>query len=167
MTGRGIWNAVLQHFRCAWRNLFARNFVITCTVKTLISHIAVRLALLVVMCASSIGFTTILTYCTMSHSSECCCSNDQNGGATGRSESPSIDYLNVFCNIQIVAGGVNPVALNVFADASVRSLTSDPIPVDSGIVPLPVVSRERYLAHANDMAPPAGDLSIRNRTLLI
>ena len=119
------------------------------------------------MCVSSIGFTTILTYCTMSHSSECCCSNDQNGTTTGRSETASINYLNVDCNIQIVAGGVNPVALNVSAEASVKSLTSDLMPADSGIVPLPVVSRQRILAHANDMAPPAGDVPIRNRTLLI
>ena len=163
----GIWNAALQHFRCAWRNLFARNFVITCTVKTLISHTAVRLALLVVMCASSIGFTTILPYCTMSHSSECCCTTGQNGTASGRSESPSIAFLNVFCNTQIVAGGVNPVALNVGADASVKSFTSDLIPVDSGIILLSFVSHTRILAHANDMAPPIGDITLRNCSLLI
>jgi hypothetical protein len=103
----------------------------------------------------------------MSHSSVCCCSHDRESAAAGRSETASIDYPNVDCNIQIVAGGVNPVALNVSAEASVKSLTSDLMPADSGIVPLPVVSRQRILAHANDMAPPAGDLSIRNRTLLI
>lgn len=113
------------------------------------------------------GVTSILTYCTMSHSSECCCSKDQNGAATRRSEAASIDYLNVDCNIQIVAGGVNPVALNVSTESSVKSLTSDLMPVDSGIVPLPVVSHLRILAHANDIAPPEGDICIRNRALLI
>jgi hypothetical protein len=167
VTGIAIWNAFLQQFCCAGRNFFVRYFVITYTVKTLFSHTAVRFALLVVMCASSMGFTTILPYCTMSHSSECCCSRAQNGAATSRSETASINYLNVDCNIQIVAGGVNPVALNVSAESSDKFLTSDLMPVDSGIVPLPVVSHLRILAHANDIAPSEGDTCIRNRALLI
>lgn len=103
----------------------------------------------------------------MSHSSVCCCVGDPQRAAAGRSETASINSPNVDCNIQIVAGGVNPVALNISAEASVKCLSSGLMPADSGIVPLPVVSRQRILAHANDMAPPAGDLSIRNRALLI
>lgn len=163
----GIRKTVRQDLYCAWRNFFARYFVITCTVKAFVSHTAVRAALLVVMCASSMGVTTILTYCTMSHSSVCCCITEQHGTATGRSESASVNYLNVGCNIQIVAGGVNPVALNVSADAPVKCLTSDLTQADAGIVPLPVVSHPTLLAHANDIAPPGGDLCIRNRALLI
>jgi hypothetical protein len=136
--------------------------------KTIVLHTAVRLVLLVVMCASSMGFTTILSYCTMSHSSECCCSNEENGqGTTNRSATPSIGDLSVDCNIQIVAGGVNPVALNVTADASVKSMTLDLIPSDPGVVPLPVVPHLSILAHANDIAPPVGDICIRDRALLI
>jgi hypothetical protein len=136
--------------------------------KTIISYAAVRIVLLVVMCASSIGFTSILSFCTMNHSSECCCSNDENGqGSTNRSATPSIGDLNVDCNIQIVAGGVNPVALNVTGDASVKSVTSDLIPVDSGVLPLPVVPHHPLPAQATDIAPPVEDITIRNRTLLV
>ena len=134
--------------------------------KAGISHIAVRFGLLVVMCASSMGVTTVLKYCTMSNSSECCCSNDVDPAKT-RPGAPSVEYRNIFCNIQIVAGGVNPVALNVSAEALIKALASDLIPMDSGIVPLPFVSRQPILAHANDIAPPGDDTCIRNCALLI
>jgi hypothetical protein len=134
--------------------------------KAGISHIAVRFGLLVVMCASSLGVTTVLKYCTMSQSSECCCSDDFDTPKS-RPAVPPLEYRNVFCNIQIVAGGVNPVALNVSAEASFKALTSDLLPVDSGIVPLPFVSHQRILTHANDIAPPGDDTCIRNCALLI
>jgi hypothetical protein len=113
------------------------------------------------------GVTTILKYCTMSQSSECCCSSEEHGAATDRSATPSVNDLDLKCNVQFVAGGVNPVALNVSGDASVKSSSLDLIPVDSVIIPLPAVSHQRILAHANDIAPPGGDLCIRNCTLLI
>ena len=154
-------------FRNPQRNLFAGYFVIIYTVITIISHTATRIAMVLVMCASSMGVTTMLTYCTMSRSSECCCTSEQRGAATDRSETPSVDYMNVDCNILIVAGGVNPVALNVSGDTPVKTLSPDLIHVAPGIVPLPVVSHQRIPAHANDIAPPGGDLCIRHRALLI
>jgi hypothetical protein len=78
-----------------------------------------------------------------------------------------VNYVSVVCNIQMVSGGINPVALNVSGDASVKSLTSDEIPMDPGIVPLSLESRQPVLAHANDIAPAEGDLCIRYRALLI
>jgi hypothetical protein len=114
------------------------------------------------------GFTTILTYCTMSRSSECCCSDGETDQATAnRAATPSIGGLSVNCNIQIVAGGVNPVAMNVSAAVTVTSLAFDRIPAPSGIHLLPVVPHFRIPVHANDIAPPSGDIVIRDRALLL
>jgi len=131
-----------------------------------ISHIAVRFGLLVVMCASSMGVTTVLKYCTMSQSSECCCSDDI-GSPKSRPGAPPLEYRNIFCNIQIVAGGVNPVALNVAADASPKIPTSGLAPADPGIPSLPFATTQQFPAHASDIAPPWDDATIRNCALLI
>jgi hypothetical protein len=109
----------------------------------------------------------VLTHCTMSHSSECCCLLGENGSFSHRSATPSVGFLSVACNIQFVAGGVNPVALNVAPEGLIKFVTLDLVGQDSGILPLSIVPHFPLLAHANDMAPPQGDLFIRNLALLI
>lgn len=167
VSRRGIPNVLLRQLRGSWGNFLTVSFVIIYRVKSIFSHIAIRITLLVVMCASSMGVTTILTYCTMSHSSECCCSFEHQGATPGRTETPSVNYPDPGCNIQVVAGGVNAVALNVSGDPSVKSFTTDLIPQDPALLPLPVVSHQQISAHANDIVLPGGDLCIRNRALLI
>ena len=134
--------------------------------KAGISHIAVRWGLLVVMCASSMGVTTVLKYCTMSQSSECCCS-DTADTPKSRPGAPAVEFRSIFCNILIVAGGVNPVALNVAADASSKAAASDLLPADPGIPSLPSVTSQNLPVLANDIAPPGEAVFIRNCTLLI
>jgi hypothetical protein len=118
------------------------------------------------MSLSAIGFTTVLHYCTMSHSFGCCCSAEHRGQSNSSAKSTIADEQ-VSCDVQIVVGGLTPVALNTSSDASVKSVVLELPDSDSGVVSLPVVLHLPLLVHATDIAPPKVDIYIRGGALLI
>jgi len=132
----------------------------------LTSHTAVRVVVLMLMSISAIGFTTVLHYCTMSHSFLCCCPAEHQD----RSESSAKSTLGdeeVSCNVQIVVGGLTPVALNASSEVSAKSVFLDIADSDSSIYSFPVVPHVSLLVHASDIAPPKVDIYIRSGALLI
>jgi len=132
--------------------------------KWLSSHISIRVVVLLLVSLSVMGFITVINYCTMSNSSECCCESEHSKTPVS---TPSFETPYTSCNIKFVAGGLNPVAQNVISESTIKSVTIDLIPLDAGIYTLPIVPRIPLLVHANDLAPPSVDIYIRNTNLLI
>jgi hypothetical protein len=118
------------------------------------------------MSISAIGFTTVLHYCTMSHSFECCCPAEHQNQSESSTKS-TVGDEEVSCNVQIVVGGLTPVALNASSEVSAKSVALDLPDSDSGIFSFPVVPHIPLLVHASDIAPPKVDIYIRGGALLI
>ncbi len=118
------------------------------------------------MSISAMGFTTVMHYCTMSHSFGCCCPVEHQDQSNSSMKS-IIGDEKVSCDVQIVVGGLTPVALNTTPDASAKSVVLDLPNPDSGIFSLPGVPHISFLTHASDIAPPKVDIYIRGGSLLI
>jgi len=132
----------------------------------LASHIAARVVVLMLMSVSALGYTAVLQYCTMSHSFGCCCPSERQDQSESSANSTLGDEQ-VSCNIQIVIGGLTPVALNASSEVSAKSADLHLPAADSGVFSFPVVPHLPLLAHASDIAPPKVDIYIRSGALLI
>jgi len=134
--------------------------------SSLTSHIAVRVLVLTLMSISAIGFTTVLHYCTMSHSFGCCCLPERQGQSDSSANS-TLGGEEVSCNVQIVVGGLTPVALNASSEVSAKSVVLHLSNADSGVFSFAVVPHLPLFVHASDIAPPSIDIYIRSGALLI
>jgi len=135
--------------------------------KQFMSHSAVRITVLLLMSISAMGFTIVFHYCTMSHSTDCCCNVEYPEHAKAPASIPALDGQKVDCDIQIVAGGLNPVAQNVIPESITKSITVNFVPVDAGIHAPSIIPHDCLLAHATDIAPPDIAIYIRTSSLLI
>ena len=147
-------------------NFLHRNFVY-CIVHRLVTNSGVKIAILVLMALSSAGYTTVLSYCTMSQTFDCCCGEDQPAQPTDASTGASLGSGLMPCNLHIVAGGLTPVALNASPEVNGKMH-----PPDLGIqyvspAELPRVSYISLLGHTDDIAPPDVGLYLRTGALLI
>lgn len=132
----------------------------------LASHTAVKVVVMLLMSISAIGFTTVVHYCTMSRSFECCCPTEHQDQSESSTRS-TVGDEEVSCNVQIVVGGLTPVALNAYSEVSAKSLVLDLPDLDSCIFSFPNVPHTPLLVHASDIAPPKVDIYIRSCALLI
>ena len=128
---------------------------------------AVRVVVLLLMGLTAVGYTTVLHYCTMSHSTECCCSDQHHNSGAKSSAGTSLNDERESCNVKIVAGGLMPVALNAFSDASVKVSLPEIGIFDFAVLDLSTSSSISFYAHADDIAPPKVDIYVRSGALLI
>jgi hypothetical protein len=130
-------------------------------------HMTIRIILLVTVVLFSSGFTTIVKYCSMSQSSECCCESDHSDNAATQSNEPSVNDQNSSCLTVKVIGGLNDIKATVTSEISAKLLTVEAIPSSFEIVPLLLPTQSLSLIYTDDIAPPNEDICIRVSSLLI
>ncbi len=128
-------------------------------------HITVNIILLGTVVFFSTGFTTIVKYCSMSQSSDCCCESDHSDKSATQANEPSVSAQN--CITIKVIGGLNEIKAPVNPELSEKTLISDAVNIDSHVISLSTPTYSLSLAYPDDIAPPQGDIYIRIRSLLI
>jgi hypothetical protein len=130
-------------------------------------HMAVRVILLCSVMFFSTGFTTIVKYCSMSQSSECCCESDHSDNAATQTNEPSVSDQNSPCLTVKVIGGLNDIKATVTSEISAKLLTVEAIPSSFETVPLLLPTQSLSFIYTDDIAPPNEDICIRISSLLI
>jgi hypothetical protein len=135
--------------------------------RRLTENIAVRSVILALMIVSALGYTTVLHYCTMSQSSECCCTAELQTQRASSSPGASFDGQRESCDLQIVAGGLTPVAMNIYSDIQFKAPVPETGSLDFAVLVSAATSTIPAYAHADDIAPPKVDIYVRDGALLI
>jgi hypothetical protein len=135
--------------------------------RAIVGHSAVRGVVLALIVLSTLGYTSVIQFCTMSRTAECCCA-DLDHSLPRQPHAPiSFDNLKLSCNVQIVAGGLTPVAMDSSSDHPTKGL----VLCVSCIEPIaPVITSSltiSLLTHSGAAGPPVGDLYLRSGALLI
>jgi hypothetical protein len=130
-------------------------------------HITIRIILLVAVVFFSTGFTSVVKYCSMSQSSECCCESDHSDNTAAQTNEPAVSDQNSPCLTVKVIGGLNDIKAPVTSESSIKILAIDAIPLVSDFITLPTPTHFLSLAYTDDVAPPNGDICIRIGSLLI
>lgn len=130
-------------------------------------HTILAVFMLSAMMLSSTGFTAIVGYCTMTHSSDCCCADDQPVGKSQPMTGVSFTDPDASCYAQSLAGGRNLIDATVHADDVTTLPVQAVLTTDSGaaIPPAPLQSTVRLFA--DDAAPPGVAIYLRVNSLLI
>lgn len=115
----------------------------------------------------SSGFTTIVKYCSMSQSSECCCESDHSDNAAAQTNESSVGDQNSPCLTVKVIGGLNDIKATVTSESSAKLLAVETIPLNFEAVPLPIPTHSLSFTYTDDIAPPNEDICIRISSLLI
>lgn len=128
-------------------------------------HMTIRVLLLVAVVFFSTGFTSVVKYCTMSHSSECCCESDHSDD-TAPLPAKQLTVGQNCVTVKIV-GGLSDTKATVNSETFAKPLTMDIVALIS--VENPVSSFTLSFPHSftNDLPPPNGDICIRVKSLLI
>ena len=127
----------------------------------------VRIILLCSVIFFSTGFTTIVKYCSMSQSSECCCKSDHTDIAVTQTNKSSVSDQNSLCLTVKVIGGLNDIKATVTSETSAKLLAVETVPLNFEAVPLPIPTHAFSMAYTDDSAPPYEDICIRISSLLI
>jgi hypothetical protein len=127
----------------------------------------VRIVLLIAVVFFSSGFTTIVKYCSMSQSSECCCEADHSDNTATQTNEPSVSDQNSSCLTVKVIGGLNDIKATIIPESSVKMLVMDAVLLDSDVLALQTPTRSLSLTYTDDVAPQDGDICIRISSLLI
>jgi len=136
-------------------------------VRTLVAHAAVRGVVLALMALSAPGFTMVIHYCTMSRSSHCCCSGEEPSRRAQPRSPASLNSTVLSCNVQIVAGGLTPVAMNPTPDETAKHHVPDVSLVEPVVLTTSALPAHSLSTHSGDIPPPAGDLHLRTGALRI
>lgn len=130
-------------------------------------HMTVRILLLCAVVFFSTGFTTVVKYCSMSQSSECCCESDHSENAAIPRNELSIGEQIPSCLTVKVIGGLNEIKAPVTSESSIKMLAIDAVLTVSEFIALPTPTHFLSFAYTDDVAPPSGDICIRISSLLI
>lgn len=130
-------------------------------------HITIRITLLVAVVLFSSGFTTIVKYCSMSQSSECCCESDHSDIATTHTNELSVSDQNPSCLTVKVIGGLNDINATVNSEILGKLLTAEIVPLNFEAIPLLLPTKSLSITYTDDSAPPNEDICIRISSLLI
>jgi len=128
---------------------------------------AVKVVVLLLMGLTAVGYTTVFHYCMMSHSTECCCSDQHQNNGAKSSTGTSLNNERESCNVKIVAGGLTPVALNAFSDTHVKVSLPEIGIFSFAVFDFSVPTSISFFAHADDIAPPKVDIYVRSGAFLI
>ena len=127
----------------------------------------VRIIILCSVIFFSTGFTTIVKYCSMSQSSECCCESDHTDIAATQTNEPSVSNQHSSCLTVKVIGGLNEIKATVASEESAKLLAVEIVPLNFEALPLPLPTRSLSFTYTDDVAPPNGDICVRISSLLI
>jgi hypothetical protein len=125
----------------------------------------IRIILLVAVLFFSSGFTSVVKYCSMSRSSECCCKSD-------RSDNTSTDHdkqlvIGKNCMTVKVVGGLSDTKATVNSETYAKSLTMDVVAMISVENSVSTPTHSFTHSFTDDLPPPYGDICIRISSLLI
>ena len=130
-------------------------------------HMTVRIILLCSVMFFSTGFTTIVRYCSMSRSSECCCESNQSDNTATQKNELSFCEQSPSCLTVKVIGGLNDIKATVTSESSGILLSVETVSLDFGVIPLPNPIHSLSFTYTDDIAPPYEDICIRISSLLI
>ena len=127
-------------------------------------YITVKVVLLAAVIFFSSGFTTIVKYCSMSRSSQCCCSEHP----AAQSKGLSLNGLNPSCMTVKVIGGLSGTKATITPESSLKPLAIAAIvPSFCAFSFLSATSLSLAAIYTNDAAPPGVEIYIRIGSLLI
>jgi hypothetical protein len=130
-------------------------------------HMVPRIILLCSVMFFSTGFTTVIKYCSMSQSSECCCESDHSDNAAAQTNESSVNDQDSSCLTVKVVGGLNEISATAASEVSAKLLAVETVPLHVDVIPLPIPTQALSLAYTDDSAPPHEDICIRISSLLI
>lgn len=137
--------------------------------KPNIFHRTVEIALIVVMSLTSTGFTTVVSYCSMSNSSICCCGADPAATSSLPVHDQVVRRVQNSCYSESVVGGVNDIhavlSLDVSSKAVPHSIEAEAPDCHQSCVLACTASTSRPLFEVG--IPPDVDIYIRVSALLI
>ena len=125
----------------------------------------VRIILLCSVIFFSTGFTTIVKYCSMNQSSECCCDSDHSNNSAAQTNELSVSGEKC-CTVKVV-GGLNEIKAMAASEESAKLLAVETVPLNFEVLPLSLPTRSLSFTYTDDIAPPNGDIYIRISSLLI
>jgi hypothetical protein len=128
-------------------------------------HMTIRIILLVAVVFFSTGFTSVVKYCSMSHSSECCCEADHSDDSATQPVKQVAVGKN--CVTVKVVGGLSDTKATVNSETFSKSLA---ITVNASVlVENSLLTPTHSFTHSftNDLPPPQGDICIRISSFLI
>lgn len=132
-------------------------------------HRTTRILLTIVMMATSMGFTTIVGYCSMTESPVCCCDSECSSDVIIPSNVTSIEQPNSPCYSVKVVGGLSEISGVVPEIASLKSsmVTIEAItPVFQNTLPL-TNTDSRLPLDFRDVTPSKSDIYIQISSFLI
>ena len=130
-------------------------------------HMTVKIILLCSVMFFSTGFTTVVKYCSMCQSSECCCRSDHSDNAITQKDELTINGQNPPCLTVRVVGGLNEIKATVTSESLIKMLPSEAVPLDSEVILLLTPAHSLSINYTDDVAPPNEDICIRISSLLI
>lgn len=128
-------------------------------------HMTIRIILLVVVLFFSSGFTSVVKYCSMSHSSECCCKSDRSENTATQPDKQLAVGQN--CVTVKIVGGLSDTKATLNSETFAKSLTINVIALFSAENSVSTPSHSFTHSFTNDLPPPHGDICIRISSLLI
>jgi hypothetical protein len=135
--------------------------------KTLAVYSAIRIVLLCAVVVNSMGVTTVVKYCSMSETSECCCaplrSVDQLAGARRL----SIDGQHPTCFSVTVLGGLHDTTATINSENAAKSSLVDGIVSAGAINGLMLPNFPLVSPHIDDPSPPGVGIFILTSSFLI
>jgi hypothetical protein len=130
-------------------------------------HTALNIFTLCVMTLTSTGFTSLVTYCSMTQSSECCCGEESHHTSDAAPAEVTLSDPLASCLTQRIAGGLNEITATVHAEVIPHPVVLDVIPVETSAVSQSINDRGLSFTLANDAAPPGVAIYIRVNSFLI
>lgn len=135
--------------------------------RTSAIHIALRAVLLCAFGVYSMGITTVVKYCSMSDSSECCCAPLHSGPGVGGTRQLSVDGETPTCFSITVLGGLHDTKATITSDYSPKSLVVDATVSGDAISGLTLPDHVSVPHVFDDHAPPAVEIFLLTGSLLI
>lgn len=138
-------------------------------VKNNLFHTTIQRLLLVVMTLTSTGFTTVVSYCTMSKSSVCCCDMENSCKNALPSKYQSIEGVNSSCFSERIAGGINDIKATLSTEVITKTLTLafEVVLPELQHLYVPSETVSHSLFSSKDDNPPRVDIYIQVSSFLI
>ncbi len=138
-------------------------------VKNNLFHTTIQRLLIVVMTMTSTGFTTVVSYCTMSKSAVCCCEMENSCKNTLPSKSQSFEGINSSCFTERIAGGINDIHATLASEVVTKTLplAFEVVLPEIQHINVPSETVPHSLFSSQDDNPPRVDIYIQVSSFLI
>ncbi len=119
------------------------------------------------MTLMSTGFTTVVQYCSMSESSECCCGNGAHRADAPRAAGISLAGETASCFTQTIAGGLNKISGTTQTANTEDLISLEVLPADSGAISSSLRANSTLCADVEKVPSPGVAIYIRVNSILI